>query len=174
MARDRTPRDAFGRPLPSSSRDTVAPAPPATVEEALRAPQGPTPTATPTATRATAAVTGAGEGPRPVTPVAAGRDRRWEDPAAPAAAPAPTAPASNPVAIVAFVTGALSFVLVPFLLSIAAIVLGTLGVRAADRAPGTPSRSLANVGRILGWISLAMWTLGAVAFALLVRDLAVP
>jgi hypothetical protein len=80
-----------------------------------------------------------------------------------ARSPGPVAASTNPQAVAALVAGLLGFVLVPVVLSIAAIILGTSGVRRADALPGAPGRTMARTGRGLGWASLAFWGLLFVA-----------
>lgn len=134
MARDRTPRDAFGRPLDPDA-DFGAGA-----EVGARADGG--------------TGTDAGVG----TDVGVGADatqpaRRWEDPPGPPAGVDQT----NPQATVALVLGVLGLVVVPYLLSIAAIVVANRADRVADALPGAPGRSAARTGRILGYVGLGLW-----------------
>ena len=132
MPRDRPDLDAFGRPL----------------QPADASPDGRT------ATRATAdPVAAPGHAPRSdLRP-----DRAWS--MGDERAPAPVAREANPQAVAALVCGILGFVAAPVVLSIAAIALGTSGVRRADALPGTPGRTMARVGRALGWGSLVLFPL---------------
>jgi hypothetical protein len=72
----------------------------------------------------------------------------------------------NPQATVALVLGALGLVVVPVLLSIAAIVVAGRADRVADAHPGAPGRGSARAGRILGYFGLAFWVLLPLLFVL--------
>jgi hypothetical protein len=122
MARDRTPRDAFGRPLDPDAD-----------------------VGTDTDVRIDTDVAIDTGDPRPA--------RRWEEPPSPPAA----VDQANPQATIALVLGVLGLVAVPYLVSIAAIVVANRADRVADALPGAPGRSAARMGRILGYVGLGLW-----------------
>lgn len=72
-------------------------------------------------------------------------------------------PPKNDLAVWSLITGILSYVACPLLLGIAAIVLGTMGRRAADEGLAD-NRGMATAGLILGWVNVALSLLGIVFF----------
>jgi hypothetical protein len=129
MARDRTPRDAFGRSLDPDADFGLG-----------SAPSDPD---------------GADDGVAHVG--------RWEERGVATSG----VDAANPQATVAFVLGLLGLVAVPYLLSVAAIVIANRADHVADALPGAPGRSAARAGRVLGYVGLGVWLLLPLLFLLL-------
>ncbi|WP_022927080.1 DUF4190 domain-containing protein [Patulibacter americanus] len=140
MARDRTPRDAFGRPLDPDADFGLGRVAPDTAPAATPAAATGTDAARPTPSAATEGIE---------------RPRRWEERAADPA----DAHAGNPQATVALVLGVLGVVALPYVLSILAIVLANRADQVADALPGAPGRSSARTGRVLGYVGLGLWTI---------------
>ncbi|MBB1116708.1 DUF4190 domain-containing protein [Stenotrophomonas sp. W1S232] len=89
-------------------------------------------------------------------------------PAAPAPAPTST---TNGYAVASLVMGILGWSMIPLLGSIGAIVFGHLA-RAQIRRQPQQGDGLALAGLILGWVSIALWILGILAFFLFFGGLA--
>ena len=85
--------------------------------------------------------------------------------------PAARAPGTNGHAVVALVLGILGWTLIPFLGSLGAIVFGHLARGQIRRQP-QDGDGLALAGLILGWISVALWILGVLAFIVFFGGLA--
>ena len=76
------------------------------------------------------------------------------------------------LAVVSLVSGILGWSLLPFLGSLAAIVPGHLARREIRANPALGGDSLAVVGLVLGWVSVAAWILGILAFLMFFGGLA--
>lgn len=77
------------------------------------------------------------------------------------------------LAIVSLVAGILGWTLLPFLGSIVAIVTGHMGRAEIRRDPARfEGDGLAITGLVLGWLSVALWVLGALAVLLFFGGLA--
>ncbi len=88
--------------------------------------------------------------------------------AAPAPPAAPPAGLRHPSsAIVSLITGVLGLSALPVLGSILALVFGSMSRREVAAAPTAYTDELGRVGRILGWIGIALALLGLVFGVLL-------
>ena len=91
--------------------------------------------------------------------------------------PAPPSPiagtttSTNGYAVASLVMGILGWSMIPLLGSIGAIVFGHLA-RAQIRRQPQQGDGLALAGLILGWVSIALWILGILAFFLFFGGLA--
>jgi hypothetical protein len=84
--------------------------------------------------------------------------------------PVPTS-TTNGYAVASLVMGILGWSMIPLLGSIGAIVFGHLA-RAQIRRQPQQGDGLALAGLILGWVSIALWILGILAFFLFFGGLA--
>ncbi|MGH8052677.1 MAG: DUF4190 domain-containing protein [Stenotrophomonas sp.] len=76
-------------------------------------------------------------------------------------------------AVISLVAGILGWTLIPFLGSIGAIIFGHLARGEISRSNGRmEGDGLAIAGLILGWLSVAMWIIGILAFILFFGGLA--
>lgn len=87
-------------------------------------------------------------------------------------APAPSPPDTTapspreeaPGGVAALVLGILGLTLVPFILSIVALVVGHRSKREAEAHPERYRDELGRVGRILGWVGVALGVFALLAF----------
>ncbi|KQO02653.1 MULTISPECIES: DUF4190 domain-containing protein [Stenotrophomonas] len=76
-------------------------------------------------------------------------------------------------AVIALVAGILGWTLLPFLGSIGGIIFGHMARGEIRRSNGQlDGDGLAVTGLVLGWLSVAMWVLGILAFILFFGGLA--
>lgn len=76
-------------------------------------------------------------------------------------------------AVIALVAGILGWTLLPFLGSIGGIIFGHMARGEIRRSNGQlDGDGLAITGLVLGWVSVAMWVLGILAFVLFFGGLA--
>ncbi len=97
--------------------------------------------------------------------------RLGPDPQAEGNLPALAAAFCGPLSIflLVFSTGAAFFVCLP--IGIAAVLLGSMGIRRADADPSAGGRTLARVGRITGLIGTALSILALIAFVVVITAL---
>jgi hypothetical protein len=77
----------------------------------------------------------------------------------------PYSPPNSTMAIISLVAGVLGLTFIPFLGSIAAVILGSMAkkeIRESNGALG--GDGLATVGLVLGWIGIAMGVIGLCIF----------
>jgi hypothetical protein len=69
-----------------------------------------------------------------------------------------------PTGVAALICGILGFVVLPLILSIAAIILGSKAKKAAAAEPHRYKATLGSVGYVLGWIGVVLMVLGVLFF----------
>ncbi|HYG06732.1 MAG TPA: DUF4190 domain-containing protein [Stenotrophomonas sp.] len=80
---------------------------------------------------------------------------------------------TSTLAIISLVTGILGWIIAPFIGSIAAIITGHMARSEIRRQPERlDGDGLAIAGLILGWVNVALWILGVLAFLLFFGGLA--
>ena len=80
---------------------------------------------------------------------------------------------TSSLAVVSLVAGILGWTLLPFLGSVAAVVTGHMARSEIRRAPErVEGDGLAIAGLVLGWVSVALWVIGILAFILFFGGLA--
>lgn len=85
----------------------------------------------------------------------------------------PTSRQTSSLAVVSLVAGILGWTLLPFLGSLAAIIFGHMARGEIRRSNGQlDGDGLAVTGLVLGWLSVAMWVVGILAFVLFFGGLA--
>ena len=89
--------------------------------------------------------------------------------------PAPAAsPATSTLAVVSLVAGIASWILMPFIAGLAAIICGHMARTEIRRAGGAlEGDGLAVAGLVLGWINVILCVLGVLAVVLFFGGLAV-
>ena len=85
--------------------------------------------------------------------------------AAPPTAAAGTGRGTNTMALVALIAGIGGFTFLPFVGSIVAVITGPMGEKQIATS-GEDGAQLAKIGKILGWVGLALWVLGIIAFVI--------
>ena len=85
----------------------------------------------------------------------------------------PAARQTSTYAVISLVSGILGWTLLPFLGSIGAIIFGHMARAEIRRGNGQlDGDGLAVTGLVLGWISVALWVLGILAFVVFFGGLA--
>lgn len=80
-------------------------------------------------------------------------------------APVPAAPQSNTMAIVSLICGIGSFIILPFILAIVAVITGNKARSEIRASNGMQSGDgMAKVGVILGWVNIALVVLCGCGF----------
>lgn len=83
--------------------------------------------------------------------------------AAPAYAAYPQGPKTNTLAIVSLVSSLVGVFVIPIIGQIVGIITGHMSLGQIKRT-GEGGRGLGLAGVIIGWVSLALWILGIIAF----------
>lgn len=82
--------------------------------------------------------------------------------------PRVAAPPTSSMALVSLIMGILGWVVLPIIGSVLAVVFGHAALGEIDRSEGEiGGRGMAQVGLILGYVSLGLWVLSIISFVVL-------